>query len=235
VNPILAYFEGRLTPSDRVLVDDTVLRYYFSPPLHQYQITDPMYFRYGQVTGGQAYKTAIQEGAFTYIVMDGGTGGEARDMDAAIRPLPENYKLELVALDPTLGQRIEIYAKPSPENAGNAGPSISLLSPVSNAVVTAKQGMIVVEGVATGAQPGWYGRAEVFTNQWYPQGGKVPIAADGTFHHQVSLGGEGQQQCYHLIRLQLFDQSGELRAAALSYGVTRANSDGSIPACRSKQ
>ena len=51
VEPALAFFEDRLTPDDRVLVDDTVFRYYFQSKLHQYQITDPMFFRYEENSG----------------------------------------------------------------------------------------------------------------------------------------------------------------------------------------
>src|SRR5262249_36174605 len=232
VDPILAYFENRLTANDRILVDDTVLRYYFSPPLHQYQITDPMYFHYGQDSGDQAYKSAIQEGTFDYVVLDGGIGAEAREMDAAIHPLPELYRLEFVALEPTLGQRIEIYGKPSAKSTADPRPNISLLSPASNSVITTNNGIVVADGIAYGAEPDWYAEVQVFTNRWYRQGGHIPIAADGTFHQQVALGGAGRQQCNHLLRVRLYDSKGNVRASALSYGVTRANLDGTLPTCR---
>jgi Dolichyl-phosphate-mannose-protein mannosyltransferase len=233
VDPVLAYFENRLTPNDRVLVDDTVFRYYFSPPLHQYQITDPMYFHYGDSAGEEAYKAAIKDGAFNYVVIDGGIGDEAHRMDAAIRPLPEPYKLEFVALDPTLGQRIEIYAKPGEVHASETGPGIQLASPASNSLVNTTRGEAAVDGIATGAQPGWYIQTEVFTNKWWPQGGHIPIAPDGTFHQLVALGGEGMQQCHHLLRARLFDAAGTPRAFTLNYNIARSNADGSAPACRS--
>src|SRR6202022_4034810 len=109
VDPVLAFFEDKLTPSDRLLVDDTVFRYYFQSTLDQYQITDPMFFRYGRTLGDEAYKTAVSEGAFNYIVLDGGIGEEARRMDAEIRPLLSSYELRMEAFEPTLGQKIEIY------------------------------------------------------------------------------------------------------------------------------
>src|SRR5947209_3740954 len=34
VDPVLAFFEDRLTANDRLMVDDTVFRYYLNPPLH---------------------------------------------------------------------------------------------------------------------------------------------------------------------------------------------------------
>jgi len=235
VEPVLAYFENRLTPNDRVLVDDTVFRYYFTPPLHQNQITDPMYFHYGDKVGDQAYKAAIKESAFTYVVIDGGIGDEARQMDAAIRPLPEPYKLEFVVLDPTLGQRIEIYAKPTDGSPHDAGPSVRLLFPGSGSLMNVNGGDATVEGTVSGAQAGWYVQLEVFTNRWWPQGGHISVAGDGSFHQQVSLGGEGQQQCNHLLRARLFDQAGTPRAFALNYAIARANTDGSAPACRQGQ
>jgi uncharacterized membrane protein len=232
VNPILAYFENRLTPNDRVLVDDTVMRYYFQSTLHQYQITDPTYFHYGENLGEPAYKAAVQDGVFTYVVLDGGMGGEARRMDAAIHPMPGSYQLELAALDPTLGQKIEIYAKPSQPNASERLPSVRLLVPASNTVASSNAGATTADGVAMGMLPRWHAQVEVFTDRWYPQGGDIPIAADGSFHQTIYLSGEGQQQCYHLVRVRLYDQDGEPRAFSLNYGITRANADGSVPACR---
>lgn len=232
VNPILAYFENRLTSNDRVLVDDTVMRYYFQSRLHQYQITDPMYFHYGEYLGEPAYAAAVQDGAFTYVVLDGGMGEEARRMNAAIHPLPSSYHLELAALDPTLGQKIEIYAKPSQTNGTERLPSVRLLAPASNAIVSSKAGATTADGVATGTQPGWHAQIEVFTDRWYLQGGYIPIATDGSFHQTIYLSGEGRQQCYHLVRVRLYNQDGQPLAFSLNYGITRANPDGSVPACR---
>jgi Dolichyl-phosphate-mannose-protein mannosyltransferase len=224
VEPALAYFDGRLGPQDRVLVDDTVFRYYFQPPLHQYTITDPMYFHYRDNAGHDnfgegAYKAAINEGAFGYVVMDGGMGDEARHMDAAIRPLLGKYQLQMSALDPVLGQKIEIYARDAVLPAG--GPGIHLVSPASGALVATEDNATVAEGVATGARTGWYAEIEVFTDRWYPQGGRVTVAADGSFRQKIFLGGQGPQQCYHLVRARLFDERGRRQAIALNYGVAR--------------
>jgi len=231
VSPILAYFEGRLAPGDRVLMDDTVLRYYFNPVLHHYEMTDPMYFRYGEEVNEKAYRAAVHDGLFTYVVLDGGMGEEARRMDAAIRPLPENYQLVFAALDPVRAQKIEVYARqPQPAPIGN-GPSVRIVSPATGAVANTNAGSVFVEGVASGAQHGWYAQLEVFTNRWYAQPGNAVIAPDGSFRQQVVLGGQGRQQCYHLLRVRLFDQNGQERAHSLNYGIGRANADGSAPAC----
>lgn len=231
ITPILTYFEGRLAPGDRVLMDDTVLRYYFNPALHQYEMTDPMYFHYGDASSENAYRAAVHDGVFTYVVLDGGIGEEARRMDSAIRPMPENYKLVFAALDPTRGQKIEVYARqPQPPDNSN-GPSIQILFPSSGALVTSKTNSVEAEGASSGAQPGWYAEAEVFTNRWYPQGGHISIAPDGTFHQQIILGGQWAQQCYHILRVRLLDRDGNERAHTMNYGIIRANPDGSAPAC----
>jgi hypothetical protein len=73
----------------------------------------------------------------------------------------------------------------------------------------------------TGAEAGWYVRLEVFTNRWYWQGEAVPIAADGSFRQPIYLSGSGRQQCFHLVRARLVDQSGRTRAAALNHGIAR--------------
>lgn len=243
VDPVLAYFDGRLGNGDRVLVDDTVFRYYFFPPLHQDRITDPMYFHYRDAAGHDAfgedaYKAAVGDGAFSYLIFDGGMGEEARRMDAAVRPSLSNYQLQMSALDPVLGQKIEIYARndasatqPQIENQlqTKTGPSIRLLTPPSGAVVNTQNKSIEAEGVTTGSQPGWFAEMDVFTDRWYPQGDRIPVAPDGSFHQKIFLGGEGPQQCYHLVRARLFDVKGRQQATVMNYGVGRAGPPNACP------
>ncbi|PYP88513.1 MAG: hypothetical protein DMG65_15035 [Candidatus Angelobacter sp. Gp1-AA117] len=231
VEPVLAFFEGRLTPNDRLLVDDTVFRYYFQSTLHQYQITDPMFFRYGQNLGDDAYKNAVSAGAFTYIVLDEGIGEEARRLDVDIRPLLGGYDLQMEAFEPTLGHKVEIYARKD-QVAPETMPGIRIVSPVSKSVVVPQKEQIVVQGIAKGAQPGWSAQVEVFTDRWYVAGPNVAIYPDGRFNQAISLSGQGRQQCSHLIRARLFDEKGNQRAVILNYGIARANPDGSAPLCR---
>lgn len=229
VDPVLAYFNGRLNSGDHVLVDDTVLRYYFESQLHQYQIADPMYFRYQERDGNAAYKAAVQDGVFDYVILDGGMGEEARRMAAAIKPLPSAYHLTLGGREPTLGQSLEVYEKEKPQ-AATTLPIIEELAPTNNELISGDT--TVAGGVVRGAQPGWYVRVDIFTDRWYEQDGDVPLGADGSFKQRIHLGGEGVQQCNHLLRVRLFDASGKIQATALNYGITRANGDGSAPACR---
>jgi len=120
--PILAYFDGRLAAQDRVLVDDSVFRYYFAPPLSQPQITDPFFFWYGNEQGAPAYAQAVRDRWFNYIVLDGGMGGEARSLETAIAPeLANRYVLRLATQDRILGHPIRIYER---ENMSPAEPSV---------------------------------------------------------------------------------------------------------------
>jgi dolichyl-phosphate-mannose-protein mannosyltransferase len=240
VDPALAYFEGRLTPQDRVLVDDTVFRYYFHPPLGQGQITDPMYVAYhdssgSDLRGDDAYKAAVAEKAFSYIVLNGGMGEEAQRMNAAARPVLGGYQLELKVADPVLGHTIEIYARRQDAAASgaaapdvqqgdalpaNGAPGIRIVTPASRAVVS--QAETALEGRASGVQAGWFVRVEVFTDRWHPQGEAVAIAADGTFRQKILLAGEGPQQCNHLVRARLLDTQHKSRAVTMNTAIGRA-------------
>lgn len=234
--PIAAYFQVRLAPSARVLVDDTVLRYYFSPPLHQWQITDPFYFRYSNVTGAPAYSNAVANGLFDYIVLDGGIGSDAREMAAAIAPqLASRYHLQVSMPDPTLGQAIDIYERENPPITAlpPSTPQIEILSPPSSSVVRTNRTATTLRARVRGIAPGDYVIADVFTNRWYTQTAKIrPGAPDGDLSATIYLAGEGREQCYHIVRVRLFDPSGHFLTAATNFNIVRTNSNGSIPACR---
>ncbi len=234
--PIAAYFQGRLATSARVLVDDTVLRYYFSPPLHQWQITDPFYFRYGSATGAPAYSAAVSDGLFDYIVLDGGIGDDAKQMANAIAPqLSAHYVLRLRMPDPTLGQSIEIYERQNPPASLSPVPvaHIEIIAPASNAVVQTDRTATTVQARVRDIAPGDYVLADVFTNRWYRQTNKLRQGApDGDLTATIYLAGEGREQCNQIVRVRLFDPSGRFLDAALSFNVARANADGSAPACR---
>ena len=234
--PISAYFQGRLAANDYVLVDDSVLRYYFSPPLHQWRIVDPFYFRYGSETGAPAYSAATRDGAFDYIVLDGGIGDDARNLRAAIEPqLSNHYALVESMPDPTLEHPIEIYARknPPPSAPSPSAAQIEIESPAANALVSTDNTSTTLTGLVRGIQPGDYVRIDVFTNKWYSQGGEIrPGAPVGAFQQSIYLGGEGREQCFHIVRARLFDPAGRLLAAAANFNVARLNADGTPPSCR---
>ena len=149
--------------------------------LHQYQITDPMGAQSRGEFSAEAYARGVAEGAFTYVVLDRGMGEEARRMDAAVRPLLSLYELRMSAIEPTLGQTIEIYARKGEPPATESIPGIHIVSPASNSVVRTNDGNVAVAGRATEAQKGWSVRLEVFTNRWYAEPDSTPIASDGSF------------------------------------------------------
>jgi dolichyl-phosphate-mannose-protein mannosyltransferase len=251
--PIAAYFQGQLANSDRILIDDTVLRCTFSPPLPQWQITDPFYFRYDSKTGGPAYAEAVTNGLFDYIVLDGGIGDDARRMAAAIEPsLSARYTLKLAMPEPNLGQQIRIYERQNPPPAAPSairiiyerlnppaaapiasGPQIYISAPLSSALVQTDKTATTLQASVTGISIGDYVIADVFTNRWYTQTGKIrPGAPDGNLSATIYLAGEGREQCHHIVRIRLFDPSGHLLDSALSFNVVRAEANGSAPACR---
>jgi hypothetical protein len=231
VDPVLAWFDGKLVNSDRVLVDDSVFRYYFHPTLRQWQIADPFFFQYSDKLGLEAYQAAVHEAAFDYIVLDGGMGEEARQMAAAVRPLlAERYELQMSMPDTVRSQRIEIYSRrePAPALPPASLRQISITSLSGNNVVS--DASVKLMGTTSGAHREWKVRAEVFTDRWYYQG-ESPLMLDGSYKIPIYLGGEGQQQCYHLVRARLVDEQGRPQASSTLFGITRANPDGSQPAC----
>jgi hypothetical protein len=238
VEPIVAYFDGRLSAESNVLTDDTVLRYYLHPALRQGKITDQYYFRYQNETGEAAYSSAVRDGYFAYIALDGGMDDAARGMRSVIQPqLPAHYALRLKMPDPNLHQDIEIYERLDLDLTqamrASAGPQIEIVSPIGQSAVKTAESTTLLQGVARGAGLGWFVLVDVFTNRWYPQGGKIfPAREDGAFSGTVQLGGDGRQQCDHLVRTQLYDNHGRRQAVATQYGIARANPDGSAPDCR---
>ena len=233
--PAAAFFEGHLASTDRVLVDDTVFRYYFSPPLHQWQIVDPFYFRYGSQTGGAAYASAAHDGLFDYIVLDGGIGDDAKRLRAAVAPeLAVRYVLRVSMPDPVLGQPIEVYERQNPPAIKweSARPQIQITAPAAGALVRTQNKATMLTAVVDGIQPGDYALVDVFTNRWYPQSEKIrPGAPDGSFSQMIYLAGEGREQCYHIVRVRVFDSRGDFLTAAMNFNIARANADGTA-SCR---
>jgi hypothetical protein len=231
VDPALAWLDNRVVNSERVLVDDSVFRYYLHPTLRQWQIADPFFFHYGDQFGIPAYEKAVHEAAFDYIVFDGGLGEEARQLDAAVRPLlAERYQLQMQMPDTIRGQQIEIYARrdPAPALPPPSKYQVEIGSLASNTVVSTAA--LKLTGKVSNAPLEWKLRTEVFTDRWYYQGEK-PLKVDGSFNMDIYLGGQNQQQCYHLVRASLVDEQGRPQASSTLFGIARANADGSAPAC----
>lgn len=223
VEPALAYFEGRLPNSARLLVDDSVFRYYFHPMLRQWQIADPFYFRYGQDQGLRAYSRAADDGWFDYIVLDGGMGSEAASMDAAIAGHLSRYKTVLEMRDSALGHPIRIYERIDPTAATLEArpPLVQLTAPISGATVN---GISSIEGRTSDADPGSKVKLEIFSDRWYSLG-KLPLRADGSFDFPKAVfGGQQWQACNHMVRARLYDAAGHPRAVSVVFNIARAGS-----------
>ena len=243
VDPILAYFEGRLTPENRVLIDDQGVRYYLEPVLPPHNMVEAYYFRYRDLEGPPAYAAAVHDGYFDYVALDGsGFEEEVLQMRDAIRPvLPERYVLRMTMHEPALLRSVEVYERVNPpvgppamsaDSTAAAGPRIEIQNPANSALVKTTGNQTQLEGRLTGAPPGAYLRADLFTNRWYPQGENIyPDAAYGKFSQTIYLGGMGAQQCNHLVRVRLFDAGGQRLVTVALFGITRANPDGSAPSC----
>ena len=82
------------------------------------------------------------------------------------------------------------------------------------------------------APAGSYLTVDLFTDRWYHQGDRVAPDGAGAFTQTVYLGGQGAQQCSHVLRVRLFAPGGGHLATATELGVIRANPDGTAPDCR---
>lgn len=224
VDPILAYFEGRLPNNAKLLVDDSVFRYYFHPMLRQSQMADPFYFHYGDGSGKSAYAQAVEDGWFDYLVMDGGMGQEANDMHDAIRSHKSRYALRLQMPDPVLGRPIEIYERIDPPASalpsGNA--KIEISSPTADSRI---QRLSPIRGRVVGAPAGSRVRLEILSNRWYTIG-QAPLAEDGSFESKpVNFGGEGAQACHHAVRARLYDSHNTPLSVAIVFNIAREDAN----------
>ncbi len=229
VDPIMSYFEGRLGRDHRVLVDDSVFRYYFTPNLRQWQIADPFYFHYQEAQGSQAYANAVRDGVFDFIVLDGGMGEEARQMNNAIDPYLDRYELRMKMPDPVLAHWIKVYERKSPQVVAlQSAAKIAINSPQTGDFVP--KSAVDVKGQFAGAPPNSFVGVDVFTDRWYSIG-RAKLTADGGFEAKAVLGGQGYQQCSHMLRARLYDAQGQPLAVALNFNIGRLNPDGSKPVC----
>lgn len=231
LDPIVCFFDGRLSSQSRLLVNDFALPYYFDPPVKVADIVGPYFFAYGGLQGEKAYAAAVRDGFFDWVVFAGeGMGSSLIAMHDSVKAVVlQRYALRLKMPDPVLGAPIEIYERINPPipKQEKTGPRVEVLSPTSSEVVRVEGDAATLRGRTIGVQAGAYVRIEVLTNRWYPQGDKIFPGADGLFSQRIFLGA----QCNHIIRARLFDERGKQIAAASNFGIARANPDGTAPAC----
>lgn len=233
VTPITAVMENQIAPHDRILVDDSVFRYYFSPPLWQQHISDPFTMEYHGLHGGSAYIAAVQDGYFDYILLDGGYTPEARAMRAAILPsLAEKYVRHVSMPEPVLKGTLEIYERKGHTVSPVTGPHLEITSPTSGSMVVASNGLEVrLTGRVVNAPLNWKITSDVYTDRWYWQNRKPLMHEDGTFEQTIFLGGEGEAQCHHLLRVRLLDEYNHELASTVQYEIVRLDAPGKLPAC----
>jgi dolichyl-phosphate-mannose-protein mannosyltransferase len=232
LDPLISFFNGRISPRTQVLTNDLALRYYLDPTVPIQNVAGPFYFEFEGLRGKEAYAKGVTQGFFDYVALVGkGLEEGAFGMQAVIRPLlPKRYKLRLHMTDPTFSVPIELYERMDPPVVipEASGPRVEIISPASEEVVRTDAGAAQLQGKVIGARTSWFIRVDVLTNRWYPQGEVVyPEVTTGAFSQTIFLGG----RCNHIVRVRLFDEHGKQVAAASNFSIARANPDGSAPSC----
>jgi len=227
---IAAYLEPRVEAQQRVLVDDSAIRYVLRELLSQERVNDQYWFPYKGQMAPASYGLAVQDGYFDYIVLDGSTAGPAVALQASIAPhLAARYAERLRVPQPSSGTDAIVYQRVNPPvtRAGSA-PTIRVTSPVRGGVIVAGGALPAgrVQGRVDNAPPGALLLVDVLTNQWYPQGEPLVLrAASVPFDLPVVLAGTGLQRCHHTIRLRLLDTKKRLLDEVYITEVRRAAAD----------
>jgi hypothetical protein len=241
VDPILTFFEGRVAPTTTFLVDDPTLRAYLRDdqaalPLRNVQ--DAYYLRYAEVEGPAAYAAAVRDGVYDYVVFDSsGMEPPVLAMHEAVRPgLERGYELAARLPEPGMRRAIEIYQRKDPPvdrpDTSPGRPRIEIHAPLAGTPVRTVGIEARLTGQVFNAPVGSYLVVDLFTDRWYRQADRVVADETGAFTQTIYLGGQGAQQCAHVLRVRLLAPSGRYLATAAEVGVVRANPDGTTPACR---
>jgi hypothetical protein len=241
VDPILTFFEGRVASTTTFLVDDPTLRAYLRDsqaalPLRNVQ--DAYYLRYADVEGPAAYAAAVRDGVYDYVVFDSsGMEPPVLAMQKAVRPeLERGYELLARLQEPGMRRAIEIYQRKAPPVArpdtAPGRPRIEVRAPLADRPVQTEGIQARLSGQVFNAPAGSYLTVDLFTDRWYHQGDRIAPDEAGAFTHTIYLGGQGVQQCSHVLRVRLFAPDSRYLATAAQLGLVRANPDGTMPACR---
>ena len=85
-----------------------------------------------------AYSSAVENGWFDYIILDGGIGAEAKAMESALWGHLARYTPVLEMPDPTLGHTILIYQRTSPPALAipPGSSSVEILAPSAESAVS---------------------------------------------------------------------------------------------------
>jgi hypothetical protein len=222
---LLAALRGRLNKDSWVLAENEDLRLWLRAQVSPGRFFDPENLRYGGFQRGEAQAQAVQDGMFDFVILGGGVLESAAAMRASVLPvLVSRYSLREQFEDAVSQSRIEIYER---SQAAEGAPRIEILGPKSAGVVASEKEEATLKVAFAGAQAGWQVNTDIYTNRWYRQGEQRLREPSGVIPQTIYLG----SPCGHLIRVRLYDETGKLRASAASFGVRRANPDGSAPRC----
>ncbi|HEV8383501.1 MAG TPA: glycosyltransferase family 39 protein [Candidatus Acidoferrales bacterium] len=221
---LAAYWQEHVDAKAWVLLENPDIRLHLEPHVSVQRVFSFGDFKYGDLAGLAATIQAVRERFFSSVVLGGGDGITDQAKRAELlSAVNANYELQGHFRDDSDGP-IELYAVLPPKEGTLR---LEIDAPRSGELVRATGIETILRGRLLNAAPGWWLRAEVFTNRWYPQGEAFTPAADGSFTHTIYLGGP----CEHLVRVTLYDEKGSKRASASIYGVMRANPDGTAPKC----
>jgi hypothetical protein len=233
---VATYLRLRVHPGQRVLIDDSAVRYQLRDLITQKRIVDQYWFVHEGVSAPASYANAVRDGWFDYIVLDGTTSLEAKRMYDAIKPhLAARYAERLRAPQPATGTDALVFERVAPPvTRPRNGVEIAVEAPVAGAIVLASAAKpeAMVKGLVRNAPAGAALHVEVQTNAWYPQGEPITqFGPGGAFERLVILGGSGEQQCHHTVRLRLMAPDNRLLQEVYIDRIARVDPDSAGVAC----
>ena len=109
LNGSLAAIRQQTATAQRVLVDDSAIRYYLYPRLTDSNVIDPFYINYNGQIGLDGYRHAILDRHFDTLILDGGVGPVASQLRVVLSDeIHRAYQLVYTG-DTGNGGYIEIY------------------------------------------------------------------------------------------------------------------------------
>lgn len=232
------FLQARVQFGQRVLVDDTAIRYVLRDLLPSDHIVDQYFFQYGNKMGPAAYAQAVADGWFDYIVLDGTTSGGALALERAIEPvLGARYVERNRAMQPNTGEDAVIYERVSPAvSRAPDAPVLIVDTPKTGdtVVVAGPRPTVDVTGHVDRSPLGAVLQVDVFTDRWYQQGPQItPDSRTGRFSRRVILGGEGVQRCAHVVRVRLIGVANRIIDEVTASRIIRSSPDSTATPCPS--
>ena len=120
LNPSLAAIESYTAGSALVLTDDTALRYYLYPAMDTDRVIGPFAFTYHGLDGLDAYRSAIADGYFDAIVLDGGVSPQGNAIHEQLAQTIDRGYTQVYSGDAGHGFSVAIYKPISPSRHPDA-------------------------------------------------------------------------------------------------------------------